>query len=55
MCFVLERFCIMADDWFPIKTSNNPKMPILEFEIFAWKFIPNEANTVAAPLMDALN
>ena len=30
-------------DWFSIKTSNNPKMTILEFKVLAWKFIPNEA------------
>ena len=30
-------------DWFSIKTSNNPKMTILEFKVLAWKFIPSEA------------
>ena len=31
-------------DRFSIKTSNNPKMTILEFKILAWKIIPNKAN-----------
>ena len=34
---------VFHTDWFSIKTSNNPKMTILEFKLLAWKFIPNEA------------
>ena len=38
-----QRIVALHTDWFSIKTSNNPKMTILEFKVLAWKFIPNEA------------